>query len=184
MSKTSSKDLAVADRMQVINLDSHNTLVERFAKFVYEKTKDGNILNERDCAKYIQHLKSGAEVKEKDVKRWISQARRYCEKNLLHYIIRVPSEGWRIAVGDERPRYAGKIVHISARWNDRALDALGALRKNEIDSLYRDYMLRYQKSLQSTSGVRRKFSEGWLTYIEREKERIADEQKQLVESGK
>jgi len=163
------------------HLDSHNNLVEKFAKWIYDETADGSIVSEKKCADFISRLK-GESVRQNDVKRWISNARKYSEKYLSHFIIRVPTQGWRIAIGNERPRFAGKIVHIHAEWGNRAFNALGALKPNEIDELYKDYLLRIKSNLDKTSSLRRNFHQGWIEYIKKEKERIKENERKLIES--
>ena len=162
----------------LMHLDSHNSQVELFAKFIYDTTKNGDILTSKRAAQFISQLRNGATVTELEVGRWISGARRYTESNLRHFIVRVRGEGWRIAFGKERSRFAGKIVHIHSEWGNRAFAALEALENYEIDDLYKGYILKYKKDLKNTSSLRSNFHAVWMTNIRKERDRrIAQHEK-------
>jgi hypothetical protein len=168
----------------MIQLDSHDSLVEQFSKWVYEFSRNGSIVTKSNALKKIKSL-TGAETFEKDVTQWISKARKYAHRNLLQYIMYVPGEGWRIAkTSDERINYCAKKVRTVCKHMDSGLDTINVLTKDEFGQLakrLRDTR-QIKKSLDDTKPARLSYEDGIVNYLEQQTERMKEnEQKQIAE---
>lgn len=156
--------------------------LEVFAKWILEKTRDGKVVNEQQCANFLTTQVEGR-IFEKDVKTWISRARKYSYSHLSQFIIKERGKGWRIAIGsDERENTCGRIVHLTAKHMDTGLLALNALKKQEVISLAKKLrrLKKMEKALTSTANDRASFEEDWINLTERIAERLeSDEQKQI-----
>lgn len=176
-----SNELAKGDITEVVK-DSN---LELFAKWIVEKTKAGSTVNEQKCADYLTTLVKGR-IFEKDVKNWVSRARKYAYSHLSQFIVKERDKGWRVAIGhEERENTCGRIIHTTARFMDRGLLAMNALSKEEFISLAKK--LRAAKkighTLKSTANDRIDFDEQWITLTEKIAERLEGKdanQKQLA----
>lgn len=159
-----------------------DSILETFAKWICWETKDGKIVNEQKCANYLTTLIQ-RRIFEKDVKTWISRARKYTYSHLNHFIIKIRDKGWRIALtSDERENTCGKIIHLTAKHMDTGLLALNALSKTEFISLAKKLRAarKLSKTLKDSTNDRIDFEEQWIGLTEKIAERMeSDGPKQI-----
>lgn len=177
-------------RMEVVSVNgtngskalTKNPALEVFAKWIYDQTKNGAILDEEKCANFLTTLVEGR-IFEKDVKNWISRARKYAYSHLNQFIIKERGVGWRVAIGsEERENTCGRIIHITARHMDNGLLAMNALDKQEFISLAKKLRAakKIGQTLKDTKNDRIDFDEQWINLTEKIAERLeANEPKQI-----
>lgn len=156
--------------------------LEQFAKWIVRQTNGGATVSEKKCADYLTVLIS-QRIFEKDVKTWVSRARKYAYSHLSQFIIKVRDKGWRVAIGsDERENTCGRILHQTAKHMDTSLLAMNALKKNEIINLAKKMRAakRLGQALKDTAPIRIDFEEQYIKLTEKIAERLeANEQKQI-----
>ncbi len=158
--------------------------LELFSKWICEKTKDGRLVNEAQCASYLESIVS-FRIFEKDIKTWVSRARKYAYSHLNHFIVKEQGKGWRIALtSDERENTCIKIMHISSRYMDNAFSAMNALNKDEFIRMTKKARATKSigKTLKDSKSTRIDFDEQYITLAEKIAERFESNatQKQIT----
>lgn len=168
--KVKSTELAPrTSKTMLMELDSHQKLVERFAKWIYSTTVNGKIVNEDECAAYIQSINNGMKILDENVTAWVSESRKYCAENLGEYIIRIRMRGWRIATSsDERMDYLGSELHKIAKNMDRGKWLFTAAKKHELERLSkRLHSLKgMKKVIDDSTQIRSAFEDNFIQMVD------------------
>lgn len=156
--------------------------LELFARWILDKTETGKCVNEQQCANYLTTLVKGR-IFEKDIKTWVSRARKYAYSHLNQFIIKEKDKGWRVAIGsDERENTCAKIIRLTSKHMNNGFLAYGALKKHEIINLARKlrHFREMTKNLKQSEHIRISFEDSFIKFTERIAERLeANEQKQI-----
>ena len=150
--------------------DSHNTLIEQFGKWFYEETKNGLILNKLQLAKMISRMQGGASVTESKTLAWISNARRYCEKNLLCTIINIAGQGWHISKkgSGEVEIYFCKSIKKTIAWADRTMDLQAISERRLMPGAIKQVFYDAEGNIKKLSQKRQRVPEMWAGYMEKQ----------------
>lgn len=150
------------------------------ALWLVEFTGKGHIATEWEVANFLSSYPSIKVLTDGDIYRFISPAREYAEEKLGQFILRIKNRGWRVAKGVERPRYAGKVVHISCKWHDRARRAFNALSMNEKVEFRQGLLLRAENDFRRGEKGMERFSDYWLKFLSEERKQLEDKGVKLI----
>lgn len=150
------------------------TLVEQFAKWIADETKSGKVLSKLQLAKMISRLKSGAQVTESQTLSWVSNARRYCEKNLLCTIINIPGDGWRVTKkgSGEIELYFCKSIKKTIAWADRTMDLQAISERRLMPGAIKQVFYDAEGNIKRLSAKRQRILETWTNFTNAQKERL------------
>ena len=165
-----------APTTQVLTRDSHNTLVDQFAKWLFAETTrngspNGKIISAEKCASKIASLRlDGRDITVSDARAMVSDAREYFEKNLNCTIWPVRGVGWRASTEIETAIYFGKTIRKTIAWAERTR-RIGAITKRKyIPHTIRAVVGKAEGGINSLSNQRREFLEKYGIYQKQEKE--------------
>ena len=164
----------------VSTIDSHNTLSAQFAKWIYEASKNGQVISKQAIAKQISRLKSGSTVTQGNVSSWIAKARFYCEQHLGCTLWNIPGEGWRVANSRETAVYYCKSVKKTIAWADRTLNLQAITDRREIPYAIKEVFCKAEGSIKTLSHHKKKYFEIWMNILKQQKEALPNGQK-LIE---
>lgn len=157
---------------------------EVFAKWILEKTKSGNCVNEQQCADFLTTQVEGR-IFEKDVKSWVSRARKYAYSHLQQFIIKEREKGWRVAIGsDERENTCAKIIRLTSKHMNNGFLAYGALHRDEIIGLAKKlrHFREMTKTLKQSEHIRISFEDSFIKFTERAAEQLKSREVKEIEA--
>lgn len=155
------------------NANSHNTLTDNFARWIYETSKNGTIVSKQRIAREIHTIRNGQVVTESNVRSWIGKARVYCERQLGCTLWNIPGEGWRVATKRETAIYYLKCVKKTISWADRTCNLQAIADRREIPGAIKEVFYKAEKGINSLSGQKKRYFEIWMGILKKS----AEEQK-------
>lgn len=164
-------NLTIAPQIKVLHSNSHNTLTDQFAKWIYEASKNGQVISKHQIAREISKLKSGGDVTEAHVTSWIAKARFYCEKHLGCTLSNVHSQGWRASTKRETAIYYCKSVKKTIAWADRTLRLQVIADKQEIPNAIREVFYKAEGSIQKLSKTKQRYFQIWQGILNQQREK-------------
>lgn len=167
-------------------VDSHNRLVDQFAKWLYKQTKDGGVIGYPGCASFLNRVSGRRTITDGDVSGFISRARPYCEKNLGCTIkwVQGNAPGWRISTPEETAIYYGGWIKRSFAAIERTMILKQIVDPKHIDLSIKEVLRQVEGRLEKLSPVRRRFTEQWLDYIKEERKKQLETTQKEITSGK
>lgn len=165
------KALATATVEKQPYLDSHDNQTALFAKWIHERTKTGRIASADQCAGEIYKIKAAYGKIEVNVHSWIAKARQYCEAYLGCTLKNIRGEGWRVADRRETAIFYCESVKKTIAWADRTTRLQLITDKHEIPAAMQQVFFKAEGGIKTLSKTKRKYFEGWMTYLKEEKEK-------------
>lgn len=158
--------------MEVITKEtnSHNTLTDQFARWLYEESKDGRVISKQRIAKEISKFKSGGTVTEGNVTAWIAKARFYCENHFNCTLWNIPGEGWRTSTKKETAIYYCKCVKKTIAWADRTLNLQVISDRREIPNAIREVFKTAEGGIKTLSGTKQRYFDIWMKLMKAQNE--------------
>ena len=162
-----------------LKVDSHNSLTEQFAKWIYEASEGGKVVSKARIAQQISRLRDGASVTENHVTSWIAKARLYCENHLGCTLWNIPGEGWRQSTERETAIYYCKSVKKTIAWADRTLSLQAITKRQHIPYAIKEVFYKAEGGIKALSQTKKRYFELWMGHMKKETEQ--NEQK-LIEA--
>lgn len=156
-----------------LKLDSHNSLTEQFAKWIFDASDGFKVVSKQKIAQQISRLQNGSEVTDGKITSWIAKARLYCENHLGCTLWNMPGEGWRRSTERETAVYYCKSIKKTIAWADRTRSLQSITRREHIPSAMKEVFYKAEGGVNALSKTKGRYFELWMNYMDKEKEKNA-----------
>lgn len=150
-------------------VDSHNSPIEMFAKWMYQVSRGGKVISKSQIAREIARIKQ-SNITENQVTSWISKSRVYLEEHLFCTLMNVPGEGWRITKENsgEVEVYFCKSIKKTIAWAERTMRLRAISKKQHMRSALREVFYDAEGNIKKLSEKKQKVFEIWAKVMEKE----------------
>ncbi len=171
--------MAQTNKVEVIN--SHNTLSDQFAKWLYIETENNKVVNIDMAMKMLYRLRPGYRFNENDTRRYICKASEYWENHHNDTVINIRRTssnpgGWTRATKETLETKLAKVCHTTVKSIERALrlKLVAEQRGIDFEASKRQFIARFSKQLERMSPSARRYHEIYIKNLLEQKKSVLE----------